>query len=157
MIAILDDRWHPLITFNPSCLTPASTMIALKLRSSAGQIRVRFQLPKVVIIIVSHPWPSVIFFTHPFFAAIDTKRYSVGIEQSIIPFTTQVRPFLLSTPPQCYKNDDVALQISYTRVQTSIGLPAISYLFESTGSEQSSKGRSFHLIPHKTTSARLEG
>jgi hypothetical protein len=54
-----------LITFNPSCLTPASTMIVIKLESSAGQIRARFQLPKVVIIIVSHPWPSVIFFAHP--------------------------------------------------------------------------------------------
>jgi hypothetical protein len=103
-------------------------MITIELRSSEGQIRVRFQLPKVVIIIVSHPWPSVIFFAHPFFAAIDTKRCQVGIEQSILPFTIQLQPFLLSTPPQCYKNDDVALQISYTRVQTSIGLPAISYL-----------------------------
>jgi hypothetical protein len=36
--------------------------------------------------------------------------------------------FLLPIPPQCCENDDVAPQISYTRLQTSIGLPAISYL-----------------------------
>jgi hypothetical protein len=127
--AILDDRRLPLITFNPSCclmlwFNHDSSKVEIFRGADPGQIPASkssnyYRQPSMA---VGHLFRSSILcrYRHQ---ALSSRHRTINTTfhySSTTLSTINITPVL--------SNDDVALQISYTRVQTSIGLPAISYL-----------------------------